>query len=348
MKSLAQMFANHEIASNADFYDILLMLLRKISEFGSSMITPETVLINADHDVSVAADANPDYAYAAPEVIFSNAAVGEPQHQFALGALMVFMDTGRSPYDLYEDGVLAFSGVTSGCVAPPASVYDGPLSNIARQLTSLDPQMRRTGVSAFLTFLGDNVPGAAQVTYTHNGRTVASQKFSFTKLSSISLDGYTFSAGGNQYQVSGVTLAYRPGTHEYTVEAKPKGGSAARQPSAPAAGTAAQKKYVLATSGANGNYIRLFALNDKAAEKTFPIFFGEQRDYPVYKMTEDANGHLTEVAKNGFYVYAHPGHTRGVLKLSVPAKSSMVTVSVLDASKTKKLQSDIVFDAMSL
>ena len=309
--------------------DVLLSLIGRIEdgqEFGDG---PETILLDKDNRVRIARvrQGGAELLFQAPEVIRGlqegiPVEPGPEQGWFTLGMLAYFVYCGADYYSDHQIRLLESQEHLFGkrCVISPMEAARIPFGKAVSQLTAVEPGGRVQGLTAFLTYLSEQMPETANIRYIYAGRTVYEEERILRQDIEDLVPGGTITLSGTVYRTAAsgpVQSPYRPGTHRYDVEVTRDGAERngpARRFSPRRATEAAQKgtagssqaserwlyvkqSHLTGELGLGEQMIRVFKLGSEDGEKRMTLYM-QYPDSQLFLFRLSANGekeHLKEI-----------------------------------------------------
>ena len=237
-------------------YDIAKSLMQLMMEDKVRVaLSPDTVAVDEQGLVVLSQPVEPkrgslteaaDLSFASPEVIFQGRATEKTDHLFSLGLLMAWMKSGKTLYEQFPGGALAYAPARQGSFSQglvsslrgrdaacdaAALVTDPALSAIIRGLTDGMPSRRHDGARALLEHLVKHMPGEATVNFVCRGKIVATRQETLRMDIDDLLQGQPiYTSDGLKYLPAAlVSIPYRPGSHTYAIEVWPVGQAQTRR-----------------------------------------------------------------------------------------------------------------------
>lgn len=216
--------------------DILLSLVGLIEDGKDIGNGPEDILLDEDNGVQIARlrQSGKDLIFQALEVILEVQEGHAPevtleQKWFTLGMLAYFMYYGTDYYTDHQIRILeSQEQLFTRChIISPADAARIPFGKAVSQLTAVDMEERVQGLTAFLTYLSEQMPETAKICYLCGEQTVyEEERILYQDIDNLAPGG-TLTLNGTAYLTvlsEEVQIPYRPGTHRYDVKVTAAGG----------------------------------------------------------------------------------------------------------------------------
>lgn len=282
-----------------------------------------------------------DLAYYSPQFAMGQAESSEGEDWYSLGLIIYHMMTGKLLYEQLPEGVFTQAGSIDKLFRLGLfQGYDKAMVAAVFKMFDEEPSARGNGFEEFTDYLLQHVPGSLEVEGTCGEQRIRLSEYQFDPNNALEYKiPARIAINGVPYATDAPVYAYRPGRHCYRVVLRRLDNENSSH-----AGVGRFTGRWLFTNAQDKKWAGLICVDDPTA-CTYDIPIVTSPEGCVVALIEAASG--SNRVLNRWCVAQASGAAIGykcILRFTRPANSQIVTLSLLNLEKTRKLTNDVKID----